>query len=219
MRIKDISSECPACLDPCFSQLFIDWQAPLALSPKVYDNLWRTFDDLHHSIDATISFIQVSAHREAEYAGARSGRREADSGPAQNTYMSHYTTSPAHSLHPIVPKASSPGSKDTQAALQDLQSLECYGAISTEGRSADEVLRAAREGYAEWQAARKEAFHVLVRSMEFWDKRKPLESTLSAVLGEGDGGRGLVRTVDELCNLVLYVRSQIPPLSLMSRLD
>ncbi|GAA5881279.1 hypothetical protein JCM3774_000950 [Rhodotorula dairenensis] len=171
--------------------LFIDWQAPLALSPKVYDYLWRTFDDLHHSIDATISFIQ-------------------------HVYMSHYISSPAHSLRPTSVH------EDAAEALQDLQSLGCYKEISVDGRPVEAVLQTAREGYAAWHAARKAAFHVLLRSMEFWDKRKPLESTLSAVLGDGDGGRGILRTVDELCNLVLQASSAKLPnylRAVLSRLE
>ncbi|KWU46587.1 hypothetical protein RHOSPDRAFT_15117 [Rhodotorula sp. JG-1b] len=175
--------------------LFIDWCAPLALSPKVYDNLWRTFDDLHHSIDATISFIQ-------------------------NIYMSHYIASPVRSLYPATTATSLVG--DAAEALEDLQSLDCYKEISGEGRPAEEVLQAARASYAAWHAARKEAFHVLVRTMEFWDKRKPLESTLSAVLGDGDGGRGILKTIDELCNLVLQASSAKLPnylRAVLSRLE
>lgn len=40
-------------------QLFIDWLPPLALGPKVYQYIWKTFEDSHHSIDATVSAIQV----------------------------------------------------------------------------------------------------------------------------------------------------------------
>lgn len=123
--------------------------------------------------------------------------------PVQNIYMSHYIASPVRSLYPATTATSLVG--DAAEALEDLQSLDCYKEISGEGRPAEEVLQAARASYAAWHAARKEAFHVLVRTMEFWDKRKPLESTLSAVLGDGDGGRGILKTIDELCNLVLYV--------------
>ncbi|GAA5978195.1 hypothetical protein JCM10908_004267 [Rhodotorula pacifica] len=176
--------------------LFIDWQAPLALSPKIYDNLWRTFDDLHHSIDATISYIQ-------------------------NIYMSHYTASPAHSLTLTSDSAPS-GSADPESALSALQALEGYKETSSEGQSADVVLQAAREAYAAWHAARKEGFHVLVRSMEFWDKRKPLENTLAAVLGDGDGRRAILKTVDELCSLVLQASSAKLPnylRTILSRLE
>lgn len=118
--------------------------------------------------------------------------------------MSHYIAAPAHSLYPGTTATALVA--DAAETLEDLQSLDCYKEISGEAaQPAEEVLRAARASYAAWHAARKEAFHVLVRTMEFWDKRKPLESTLAAVLGDGDGGRGILKTVDELYNLILYV--------------
>lgn len=40
-------------------QLFVDWEAPLALGPKAFAYLLRTFEDTHHSIDATVSALQV----------------------------------------------------------------------------------------------------------------------------------------------------------------
>lgn len=42
-------------------QLFVDWLPPLGLGPKVYQYLWKTFEDMHHSIDATVSGLQVSS--------------------------------------------------------------------------------------------------------------------------------------------------------------
>lgn len=45
-------------------QLFIDWEAPLALGPKAFAYLLKTFEETHHSIDATVSALQVSClHR------------------------------------------------------------------------------------------------------------------------------------------------------------
>lgn len=41
-------------------QVFVDSHPPLSLAPKLYTEMWRTFEDLHHSVDATISFVQVS---------------------------------------------------------------------------------------------------------------------------------------------------------------
>ncbi|POY76587.1 hypothetical protein BMF94_0176 [Rhodotorula taiwanensis] len=159
--------------------LFIDWKAPLALSPRVYETLWRTFEDLHHSIDATISFLQ-------------------------QTYMTHYIASPAHALTP----RAGLDDEDAAAAVKALQELQCYSAAS-QGSSAEPavVLEEARAAYRAWHTARREAFAALTGMMEFWDKRKPLEGVLAAVLGEGEGGRNIHKTVDELCNLVLQASS------------
>ena len=41
-------------------QLFVDWEAPLALGPKAFVYLTKTFEETHHSIDATVSALQVS---------------------------------------------------------------------------------------------------------------------------------------------------------------
>lgn len=57
----------PACTD-IFEQkkAFIDWTAPLSIGPLVYETLLAAFKDSHHSIDATISSLQVSLASGAE---------------------------------------------------------------------------------------------------------------------------------------------------------
>lgn len=184
-------------------QLFIDWKAPLALSPRVYETLWRTFEDLHHSIDATISFLQVSLEKAWQSSAKARPSHQSLNRPPQQTYMTHYIASPAHALTP----RAGLDDEDAAAAVKALQELQCYSAAS-QGSSAEPavVLEEARAAYRAWHTARREAFAALTGMMEFWDKRKPLEGVLAAVLGEGEGGRNIHKTVDELCNLVLCVR-------------
>ncbi|GAA5894668.1 hypothetical protein JCM6882_006652 [Rhodosporidiobolus microsporus] len=210
--------------------VFVDWQPPLALGPKAYNDLWRTFEDLHHSIDATISFIQY-------------------------LYMSHFTSHPLASLT-LPPSASedpsAPLPATTLATLRALPSLSSAAPPSTthlpsldadsdaslsaplsSPSPAPAAVRAAIEScrghLAVWSAERSVAFEALVAMMDFWEKRKPLEGVLGMVLGAGveDGaagragagaageagqqGKGLEKLVADLCGLVLQASSSKLP--------
>ncbi|BGP37813.1 Origin recognition complex subunit 3 [Rhodotorula kratochvilovae] len=169
--------------------LFVDWQAPLALAPKAYTDLWRTFEDLHHSIDATISFIQY-------------------------LYMSHFTTQP-YALLTLPPSpallASLPPS--VAPALRALPSVTSAPALAgalldpsaTPIQLAEEVSTA-RGALDLWHAERSGAFEALLACMEFWEKRKPMEGCLALLLGEQAEGE-MGRVVDGLCGLVLQASS------------
>ncbi|GAA5837528.1 hypothetical protein JCM9279_006781 [Rhodotorula babjevae] len=218
--------------------LFIDWMPPLALAPRAYTELWRTFEDLHHSIDATISFIQY-------------------------LYMAHFTTHPCASLtlDPAPSSPSHPGALDplpapVLAALRALPSVQ--SAVSTSPIAAallahgppdlpgappadapppppqqhltpEQAVAAARAALRTWHAQRSLAFEALVATMEWWDKRKPLEGVLAFVLGAADGEEGegagtgtgtragdLGRLVDRLSGLVLQASSTKLPQFLRS---
>lgn len=149
---------------------------------------------MHHSIDASISFIQVSMPDRP-----LCGFSVADEGSfLQHLYMSHYVASPAHSLTP------SSAGQDDPRALEALKSLPYYSSLpDVTSSEVEKILQDARGAYAAWHAETREAFHVLVAMMDFWDKRKPLEGVLALVLGEGEPGRSIARLIDGLCNLVL----------------
>ncbi|GJN88670.1 hypothetical protein Rhopal_001636-T1 [Rhodotorula paludigena] len=184
--------------------LFVDWQAPLALAPKTYTDLWRTFEDLHHSIDATISFIQY-------------------------LYMSHFATSPLSALT-LLPNRDDPESleADVLAALRDLPSVAASPTLSAPlldptapSASQHASLASARAAQRAWHASRALSFEALLATLEFWGKKRSVESCLMLVLGEaGEGEVGKV--VDELCGLVLQASSTKLPAflrALSARLD
>ncbi|GAA6050059.1 hypothetical protein JCM3770_001349 [Rhodotorula araucariae] len=165
--------------------LFVDWQAPLALAPKVCTDLWRTFEDLHHSIDATVSFIQY-------------------------LYMNHFTTQPYALLTiPPSPALLSALPPSVPPALRALPSVVSTPDLATAlldpdaspTQVADEVATA-RRAMELWHAERSVAFEALLTSLEFWEKRKPLEACLAMLLGEQAEGE-LGRVVDTLSGLVL----------------
>ncbi|KPV75780.1 uncharacterized protein RHOBADRAFT_52808 [Rhodotorula graminis WP1] len=204
--------------------LFVDWMPPLALAPRAYTELWRTFEDFHHSIDATISFIQY-------------------------LYMAHFTAHPCATLtleptsSPSPPHALDPLPVPILAALRTLPSFQSAPPTSpiaaallahdpplplaapTAAAAADappltpsQAVSCARSGLRTWHAQRSLAFEALVATMEFWDKRKPLEGVLALVLGAADGDEGegtgtgtragdLGRLVDRLGGLVLQASS------------
>ncbi|GAA5904649.1 hypothetical protein JCM8208_004840 [Rhodotorula glutinis] len=225
--------------------LFVDWMPPLALAPRAYSELWRTFEDLHLSIDATISFIQY-------------------------LYMAHFTTHPCASLtldpapsSPSLPPQLDPLPAPVVAALRTLPSVRsapptspiaaallahgpplfgdapttttttttttAAAAAAADGNgnapppsphlAPAHAVAAARSALGAWHAQRSLAFEALVATMEFWDKRKPIEGVLALVLGAGEGegegegeggGRGageVGRLVDRLGGLVLQASS------------
>ncbi|GAA5938683.1 hypothetical protein JCM3775_001959, partial [Rhodotorula graminis] len=210
--------------------LFVDWMPPLALAPRAYTELWRTFEDLHHSIDATISFIQY-------------------------LYMAHFTAHPCAALtleptsSPSPPDALDPLPAPILAALRTLPSVQSasptspiaaallahdppppLAAPTAAAAAADapppppapltplQAVSCARSALRTWHAQRSLAFEALVATMEFWDKRKPLEGVLALVLGAADGDEGegtgtgtragdLGRLVDRLGGLVLQASS------------
>ncbi|GAA5894557.1 hypothetical protein JCM5296_005129 [Sporobolomyces johnsonii] len=185
--------------------VFVDWQAPLALGPRAYTELWRAFEDLSHSIDATVSTIQY-------------------------LYMDHFTSQP-HAFLTLAPSpavlASLPPS--TPSAIRCLPSLVSPASSSasspllpillspttpsTDFYAAIESCRADLEA---WYGERSVAFECVWGMMDFWEKRRGLETVLGMLLGEQGGGAGLGKVTEDLCGLVLQASSTKLPLFLRS---
>ncbi|GAA5822740.1 hypothetical protein JCM11251_004361 [Rhodosporidiobolus azoricus] len=167
--------------------VFINSLPPLSLSPKTYTDLYCTFEDVHHSIDATISLIQY-------------------------LYMRHFMTSPLASL--TLPRnQEEPLSMEEATALGSLPSLSL--ATIQPGTDPSSVLSSARTRLEDWSITRSVAFEALLVMMEFWEKRRPVEAVLGMVLGdEGEAaqggagaGKALDKVVESLCGLVLQASS------------
>ncbi|BGP29911.1 Origin recognition complex subunit 3 [Rhodotorula toruloides] len=178
--------------------VFVDSQPPLSLAPKLYTEMWRTFEDLHHSVDATISFIQVA-------------------------YMTHFTSQPFASF--TGPASASPPQPTSLEALRTLPSVISapdFAAtildLATSPAAILSEIENCRRAVSMWHAERSVAFEALLATMDFWEKRKPMETMLAMVLGEG-GEKGLTKTVDDLCSLVLQASSTKLPLFLSFLLD
>ncbi|GAA5979191.1 hypothetical protein JCM11641_008456 [Rhodosporidiobolus odoratus] len=167
--------------------VLIDGQAPLQLGSKAYTDMWRVFEDLHHSIDATISYIQY-------------------------LYMNHFATQAFSALTFPPPSAASDLTADLQNNLRCLPSLASStsplaATLADPATAPSEVLAAlssAQQEKDDWHAARSEAFEALLACMEFWENRKPTEGVLGLVLGEG---AGVGKVIDEVAGLVLQASS------------
>ncbi|GAA6023827.1 hypothetical protein JCM10207_005386 [Rhodosporidiobolus poonsookiae] len=170
--------------------LLVDWQAPLALAPRVYNEMWRAFEDLHRSIDATISLVQY-------------------------LYMNHFTSNLLAALTLPVddPSSLSPALVERVRSLPSLaaSTSNVQATLLSPSTSPADFLSAVntcRSAAETWHAERSVAFEALLATMEFWDKRKPMETCLAMVLGEGSG---MGKVVDELCALVLQASSSKLP--------
>ncbi|GAA6029372.1 hypothetical protein JCM8097_003642 [Rhodosporidiobolus ruineniae] len=177
--------------------VFVDWaEVPLGLGTKAYGEMWRTFEDLHQSIDATVSFIQY-------------------------LYMSHFTSSPLAALT-LPPSSASDSSALTPAVLEALRALPSLSSappsadtltlLSPTSSPSEDVLpalSALREARLEWARERAIAFEALTMAMEFWEKRRPMEVLLLGVLGEE--GKAVEKWVDEVGGLILQASSSKLP--------
>lgn len=124
--------------------------------------------------------------------------------------MNHFTSQPFASFtHPASPAITSSPSAPSIEALRVLPSVmsspELAAAILNPLVSPTDILaevEICRQAVSMWQGERSVAFEALLAMMDFWEKRKPMETMLAMVLGEG-GEKGLPKAVDELCSLVL----------------
>ncbi|BGP22666.1 origin recognition complex subunit 3 [Rhodotorula toruloides] len=177
--------------------VFVDSQPPLSLAPKLYTEMWRTFEDLHHSVDATISFIQV-------------------------VYMNHLISQPFASFTRPASMTPPSASLDALRALPSVVSTpDLASVILNPSASSADILsevETCRRAVSLWHAERSAAFEALLATMDFWEKRKPLETMLAMVLGEG-GEKGLAKMVDDLCSFVLQASPSKLPLFLSFLLD
>lgn len=130
----------------------------------------------------------------------------------QVAYMHHFTSQPFASF-----TRPTPASPPTPAAFEALRTLPSLSSApdlaanilnpSTSPTNVLSEVEICRQAVSMWHAERSVAFEALMAAMEFWEKRKPMETMLAMVLGEG-GEKGLAKTVDDLCSLVLYARGQ-----------
>ncbi|ORY59430.1 origin recognition complex subunit 3 N-terminus-domain-containing protein [Leucosporidium creatinivorum] len=173
--------------------LFIDWEAPLALGPKAFAYLLNTFEDTHHSIDATISALQ-------------------------SLYMTHIRSrNQGLVLYPVSMDVLEQLPDKIFSTLLKLPSLQ---AANPEGENAEVVaMLKANDGEDEgedfmrgieecrrlrsaWQNDRRVGVEVFETMMEYWEKRWSTEKVLLA-LEEGK----LSSFSDELCGMVLQSTS------------
>ncbi|GAA5975281.1 hypothetical protein JCM21900_003849 [Sporobolomyces salmonicolor] len=185
--------------------VFVDWEAPLALGPKAYAELWRAFDDLTHSIDATVSTIQY-------------------------LYMNHFTSQP-HAFLTLAPSPTVLASLPpfTPSAIRCLPSLVSPASSSassplvpvllsptTPSTDFYKAIESCRTDLEAWYGERSVAFECVCGMLDFWEKRRGLESVLGMLLGEQGGGAGLGNVAEDLCGLVLQASSTKLPLFLRS---
>lgn len=152
-------------------------------------DLYRSFEDLHHSIDSTITYIQY-------------------------LYMNHFLSSPLALLS--LPESPSFALKDEEVAVL----VSTAPSLSSSPATLDTLIKA-RKGLEDSARNREEAFEALLIMLEFWEKKRTVESCLNLLLGttmneDGErengksGGNGMKKLIDEVCGLILYVSSPSP---------
>lgn len=134
----------------------------------------------------------------------------ADVKHVQVAYMHHFTFQPFASF--TRPTSALPPPPPSIEALRKLPSVtstpDLAATLLDSSASPADILsevETCRRAISMWHAERSVAFEALLATMDFWEKRKPMETMLAMVLGEG-GEKGLAKTVDDLCSLVLCVR-------------
>ncbi|GAA5932684.1 uncharacterized protein JCM15063_002176 [Sporobolomyces koalae] len=159
--------------------LFIDFQPPLSIGPKAFSDMYRSFEDLHHSIDSTISYIQY-------------------------LYMNYYLSSPFAPLNLSTSyRKSEHLSQESQEVLSTVSSLESQPqTIETlEGLESElESIRGERQEAFETLLIMLE-FWDKKRSVE-----NCLYLVLGAQQ-EGTVGGGINKLIQDLCGLVLQASS------------
>ncbi|GAA5910943.1 uncharacterized protein JCM6883_000651 [Sporobolomyces salmoneus] len=162
--------------------VFVDSQAPLGLGPKAFTDLYRSFEDIHHSINSTITWIQC-------------------------LYLNHFLSS---SLAPlaVVNESSISSSATTRNRLSDVLSQAKVPSLGTDLPTLEAVVNARKE-LEELVKLRSEAFEGLLGMLEFWEKKRSVENCLFLLLGSTGGGEqnGMKKLVDELCGLILQASS------------
>ncbi len=170
------------------AQVFIEWDAPLALGPKAHAYLWKTFSIYDHSIDAAISAIQLL------YLNYFTGRDEAPLTlpPPIDVNLLPYD------LPDVVLQY-----RSVQAALERFPTglVAHLSQADTEEEKEEAMLdlvNAARKAKGEWRRKRAEGFEGLCVAREFWDKKRPMEEMINKLV---DGSLG--NWAEEVTTLVL----------------
>jgi hypothetical protein len=177
-------------------QLFVEWEAPLGLAPALYAYLWKTFGQMHHSIDATISSLQVSL-------SLRSSLSQLTS--IQYLYINHFIIQP-HGLlsSPLSPSDRALLDSDPQfwSSLASKPYATAFHKSSSEEQDIPDnifaELERCRDERSAWQMRLKGGWKTLEVMEAFWEKRVSPEKALS-LLAEGKlevHGR-------DLCGMVL----------------
>lgn len=172
----------------------------------MFQYLLQTFEDMHQSIDAVVSSLQV--HRFTRF----SARLGTDPTPLQYLYLSHFTTQPhavftATTVDDALPDPSSTQRK-TLFALPSAKAVlesEPDGDTADRLRTAlvDEVARC-RELKQERHGERQSAFHLLLVVQNSWQKERTTESILGLLFS----GR-LAKYSDELCAMILCASAHL----------
>ena len=169
-------------------QVFVDFQPPISLGPKAYSDLYRSFEDLHHSIDSTITYIQY-------------------------LYMNHFLTSPLALL--ALPESSSFSLDDTE--LSDLLKTVPSLSDSPTTKDTLIRARRNLEDSAKDRSEAFEALLIILEFWEKKRTvENCLNLLLGMTLTEdgerergNDGTNGMKKMIDEVCGLILYVSTSI----------
>ncbi|GAA5845942.1 hypothetical protein JCM5353_008175 [Sporobolomyces roseus] len=181
--------------------IFVDFQPPISLGPKAYSDLYRSFEDLHHSIDSTITYIQY-------------------------LYMNHFLASPLALL--ALPESPSFSLNDTD--LSDLLKTVPSLSTSPATRDTLIQARKKLEESAKDRPEAFEALMIILEFWEKKRTvENCLNLLLGTILNEdgererdNDAGNGMKKLIDEVCGLVLQASSTKLPAflrSLTSRLS
>ena len=168
-------------------QVFIEWDAPLALGPKAHAYLWKTFSAYDHSIDAAISVIQL-------------------------LYMNYFTTHDEAplTLLPIdvdllpydLPDLllEYPSVQDSLARFPTGLVAHLSQADTEEDKEEAmlDLVKAARKARNDWRKRKADGFEGLCVARDFWEKRKPMEEMINKLV-EGTLGNW----AEEVTTLIL----------------
>ncbi|KAM0753608.1 hypothetical protein T439DRAFT_377780 [Meredithblackwellia eburnea MCA 4105] len=170
--------------------IFIDWDPPVGLGPDALNFLLQTFQDMNHSIDATISALQY-------------------------LYLHHFTRNPTAIFSSSVPlKSLSAIPSETRALLQSLPSFKLLQKKNSQDALArslrrtansEEDMEAFRAGleetadlHKEHRKKMREGWVVLLAVGRVWGKEQSSEGLLQMW-----SERVLAKYADELCGMIL----------------
>lgn len=157
-------------------QVFVDFQPPLALGPKAYNDLYRSFEDVHHSIDSTITWIQC-------------------------LYLNHFLTSPFASLA-LVQSDPRPPSTPLSVAVPSLGAEPLTVGAVAKARNVLEEATAVRSEAFEGLLAMLE-FWDKKRTVEHCLNLLLGASRTLDETGKRGTNDSMKKTIDDLCGLVL----------------
>jgi hypothetical protein len=164
--------------------LFIEWDSPLSIGPKVYDYLLKTFEDSHHSIDATISGLQYVYMRNFDYRAALFIL------PPNQTTKEYLANPDLIEDLQKVPSVVKPLSRPS-TFKKDVDALMNY--------DLDAVDRC-REYRKVWQRKMRSGFDLLCLLQTHWSKKFPTEILIGKLMNGT-----LSEHSNSVCDLILWV--------------